>query len=153
MPMADYITPNLWEMQFLTDTRANTLEDIGKAALEKLPCPSVVTSLPIQDDLQGAQIGAIFTNKAAKPQHVWVKHEKFEKVPNGGGDMIAGLLLAHILNGKTAHDSLARSVATVLDILSMAQKNNIAELPLIAHQDAMINAPALTLLKGLKPST
>ncbi len=153
MPVADYITPNLWEMQFLTDTNANSLGDIGEAALEKLPCPSIITSLPIEDKLKGTQIGAMFTNKKAKPQNVWVKHEKFAKVPNGGGDMIAGLFLAHILNGKTAHDSLARSVATVFDILSMTQKNNIAELPLITHQDAMINAPALKLFKGLSPST
>ena len=100
------------------------------------------------DSIKGEQIGAMLTDRRAHPQNVWVKHEKFEKVPNGGGDMIAGLFLAHILNGKTAQNSLSRSVATVFDILSMTQKNNIAELPLITHQDALINAPALKVFKG-----
>lgn len=140
IPLADIITPNLWELEYLTGERFATLGSIATTA-SHLPCASIVTSVP-DSGKDGDKIGAMLTQ--GRDSHI-ASHEKFASVPNGGGDSLAGAFLAHRLKGRSAEDALARATASVFSIISSAQDDDLGELPLVRAQDALINAQPLPL--------
>jgi len=136
IPQADFITPNAWELSYITDSNTQSLTHIKKAAAH-LPMQSLITSVPIAQD-----IGALLT---LKDETYLVHHQKFETVPHGGGDALAGTFLAHLLYGRAPEDGLSRSVASIFAVLSAAVASDAGELPLIREQQALIDATPLPL--------
>jgi len=136
LPLADIITPNVWELSFLTGRKIETRNDVIKA-VDHLRAASLVTSVP-----RGDKIGALYSDKA---RPLFVSHEKFDSVPHGGGDSLAATFLAHQLNGRTETDSLSASVASIFEILSAAVESDAGELPLIREQHALISPKPLTV--------
>jgi len=110
IPRADFITPNLWELEYI------------QASLKRLPA-RLITSVP-----DGENIGAIWEDGRESWQ---VSHTKFETVPHGGGDSLAALFLGPKL-------ALAKSVASVFEIMRAANALDSGELPLVRMQ-AFIN--------------
>lgn len=140
IPLADICTPNFWELGYISGNSIETLKTALPAA-RKLPCDVLITSLPF-----GQYIGAAIVQNKPKPaQSYYVAHEKFETVPHGGGDALAGVFLARLLSGTTPQDSLAISVASIFKIISIAAETGASEMPLIQAQDALITAAPLPL--------
>ncbi|MDB2437465.1 bifunctional hydroxymethylpyrimidine kinase/phosphomethylpyrimidine kinase [Hellea sp.] len=136
LPLADVITPNAWELSYITDTPALTLESIiGSAA--SLNIAALVTSVPHK-----TSIGAVFTDG---PARYFVYHDKFDSVPHGGGDSLAATFLAHLLLGDLRRDALAKSVASIFAVLTAAIESDAGELPLIREQDALLIAKPLPI--------
>ena len=117
IPKADFITPNLWELEYI------------QASLKRLPA-RLITSVP-----DGENIGAIWEDGRESWQ---VSHTKFETVPHGGGDSLAALFLGRRLLGEPAKLALAKSVASVFEIMRAANALDSGELPLVRMQ-AFIN--------------
>jgi len=124
IPKADFITPNLWELEFIT-ARAAVLAD------------RLITSV-----LDGDQIGAVWQGKNLRHQ---VSHAKFENVPHGGGDSLAALFLGRRLLGETPASALAKSVASVFELMRAADALDAGELPLVRMQAFINDAIALEL--------
>ena len=142
VPKADVITPNAWELSYITNKKAGTLSEIRQATAT-LPMQSLITSVPFITSVPLAkEIGALLT---VEKQSYLVRHQKFENVPHGGGDALAATFLAHLLNGKVAPDSLAQSVASIFAVLKAAVTSDAGELPLIRQQQALMDAKPLTL--------
>lgn len=139
VPLADIITPNLWELSFLTHGTANSTAELHEIchAVKVLPCDSLITSVTREDE-----IGALLSH-AGEQQATF--HDKFETVPHGGGDALAATFLAHILSGLSYKDSFAKSVASIFAILSSYSVSGVDELALIDAQDELINAAPLAL--------
>ena len=136
LPLADIITPNAWELSFITDKPAADLETIVET-LSNLNTACLVTSVP-----HGDTIGAVFVDG---PARYFVHHEAFTSVPQGGGDSLAATFLAHLLTGGLRRDALAKSVASIFAILSVAVAENTDELPLVREQDALVIAKPLPI--------
>lgn len=140
MPLADVITPNAWELSYISDmsavSSAGGLEETLETALSLGPA-CLVTSVLHKD-----VIGALFVDG---PARYFVHHEKFTSVPHGGGDSLAATFLAHLLAGDLRRDALARSVASIFAILSAAIDSDAGELPLVREQDALIIAKPLPI--------
>lgn len=136
LPLADIITPNAWELSFITDKPAKNLEGILET-LSDMNIACLVTSVPHSES-----IGAVFVDGAAR---YFVHHQAFSSVPHGGGDCLAATFLAHLLLGELRRDALAKSVASVFAILSAAVERDAGELPLIREQDALEIAKPLPL--------
>jgi len=119
IPLADFITPNLWELGYINQH------------LDLIP-NCLITSAPDED-----KIGAIWQDQTHKYQ---VSHAKFETVPHGGGDSLAALFLGQRLRGETPDIALAKSVASVFEIMRGANRLKTGELPLIEMQ-GFINEP------------
>lgn len=134
LPLADIITPNAWELSWLTDQPTQT-RDAALKAVSHIPCASLVTSVE-----HNGRIGALYADKTSQ---LYVSHKKFETVPHGGGDALAASFLAHRLAEKSVTESMSRSVAAIFEILSAAVKSDAGELPLIREQDALISAAPL----------
>ena len=134
VPLADIISPNIWELSYLTQQETKTIDKVRKAA-RALPCDALVTSVMHKD-----KIGALL---ASKKQACAVYHDKFDTVPHGGGDALAATFIAHILSGKSQTEALAQSTASIFEILAITAASG--ELALIKGQEALINARPLTL--------
>ncbi|WP_409433061.1 bifunctional hydroxymethylpyrimidine kinase/phosphomethylpyrimidine kinase [Litorimonas sp. RW-G-Af-16] len=119
LPLADIITPNQWEWEYMT-------KQIGA----KISCNVLITSVEV-----GEAIGAQYIGQNLNMQ---VSHPKFDAVPHGGGDALAGLFLGHSLNGKDAVTAMGQAVAGVFKIMEAANKYDAGELPLIRTQEAWV---------------
>lgn len=138
IPLADIITPNSWELSYLTGQPA----DNRKAVLEALT--DIRTHTLVTSVISGLEIGALYQDDT---DVLFTGHKRFDAVPHGGGDALAATFLAHRLNGRDPETSLSQSVASIFAILSAAVKSDAGELPLIREQDALINAKALIVEK------
>lgn len=136
LPLADVITPNVWELSFITGKPAPQIDAIIDAAAA-LNMACLVTSVPRRQ-----AIGAAFIDG---PARYFVHHEAFTHVPHGGGDSLAATFLAHLLSGDLRRDALAKSVASIFAILSAAIDADMGELPLVREQDALIIAKPLPI--------
>jgi pyridoxine kinase len=73
---------------------------------------------------------------------VRASHAALPSVPNGTGDLIAALYLAHRLDGAAPAEALQRAAAAVLRLLRLAAELGVDEMPLAAGQDAFLAEPA-----------
>lgn len=139
LPKADYATPNLWELSYITGQTCDSAAAAYSAALSLLYA-ALVTSVPGKD----TSIGAMLCDGGK----AWgVSHPAFEKTPHGGGDALAGLFLAQILSGLTPKDALASATASIYQVLKLAADIDAPELPLIEGQDALISTSPLPLIE------
>ena len=124
IPKADFITPNMWELEYI------------KSHAARLP-DRLITSV-----LDGENIGAVWQGRKDRHQ---VSHAKFDAVPHGGGDSLAALFLGRLLLGETHDKALAKSVAAVFEIMRAADALDAGELPLVRMQAFINDAIALEL--------
>jgi len=136
IPLADLITPNVWELGHLTGLPVETQAQIFRAA-RTAHTGTIVTSVP-----DGDNIGAAFISGGNVSL---VSHERFKTIPHGGGDALAGTVLAHRLNGLPTEDALAKAVAGIFEIISAANTGDAGELPLIRRQGILETTPPLAI--------
>ncbi|NNE57218.1 MAG: pyridoxine kinase [Hellea sp.] len=134
IPIADFITPNVWELSYILDRPLETFDSVS-AALQSRTQKTVVTSVERE-----RQIGALLSD--GKSRHL-VEHAKFDTVPHGGGDTLTGLFAAHILRGKTARDALRLSVSSVFSLMRYGHAKDRAELPIFEFYEFLGKAPSL----------
>ena len=134
-PKADILLPNLFELETLSGIAVtDAATAIGAAHL--LNCPLVVcTSIPHEE-----QIATI----AVTPEQSWMVQSAFvETAPHGVGDLTSALFLAHRLGGEDAAPALQKAVSAVFALIKESAKITLDELPLVQHQDLLIQSPLL----------
>lgn len=128
VPLADCITPNLWELSWLSGESLTTPDTILSASV--LQGSALITSVTDGDD-----IGAVWRDQDG----AWIaSHARFETVPHGGGDSLGAILLAHHLRGLDAQTALRTAVGSIFDIMRAADAVDAGELPLVRCQHALI---------------
>ncbi|WP_017931972.1 bifunctional hydroxymethylpyrimidine kinase/phosphomethylpyrimidine kinase [Robiginitomaculum antarcticum] len=120
VPQADTITPNMWELDFLTD------DDTHPASPETI----IVTSVPMgRTESGGEKIGA----QMRGVEMFSVEHDKLHKVPSGSGDLLAALYLGHVLSGLPAKLALTKAVMTTFAALKHSVNAGRDELVLVGQ--------------------
>lgn len=138
IPRAHIATPNLWEWRYMTGSLSET-EDQPPRPLAGM-AETLVTSVGNKP-----QIGAMLFEGG---QVHTVMHDRYQHVPNGGGDTLAAAYLGQRLRGDEPRDALLHSVSSVFAIMGAAQSIDGGELPLIRAQkflDADGGAPELRI--------
>ncbi|WP_193315095.1 pyridoxal kinase PdxY [Nostocoides sp. F2B08] len=138
VPQADLITPNQFELGFLTGTEPDDLEST-LAAVEKAremgPSTVLVTSV-LQPDRPEDTIEML----AVHGEGAWiVRTPHLPMKANGSGDVTAALFTAHLLDTGDAGLALGRTVSSVFDLLQTTLDSGRRELQLIQSQDAIAN--------------
>jgi len=136
VPVADLITPNQFELGFLTDTEpgdlASTL-DSADAARALGPSTVLVTSF-LRPDRPDDTIELL----AVTGDGAWtVRTPRLPMKANGSGDLTAALFTAHLKETGSAADALASTVSSVYAVLKATVDSGERELRLIAAQDAI----------------
>jgi pyridoxine kinase len=135
VPVADIITPNQFELGFLTgtspDTLASTLESVD-AARAMGPRTVLVTSVE-RPDREPGTIEMLVADDAG----AWIVTTPLLPMKaNGSGDVTAALFTAHYARTRDAADALARTVSSVFDLLSNTHAAGSRELLLVESQEA-----------------
>lgn len=135
VPAADIITPNQFELGFLTDTEPLTLEDtLASADLVRATGPRtvLVTSVERPDRPEGTVEMLAVTEDGA-----WiVQTPRLPMKANGSGDVTAALFTAHYVRTGDAADALARTTSSVYDLLQNTYESGERELRLVESQEA-----------------
>ena len=131
--LADIVTPNRFELEYLTGTPVTTLAGAAAAA-ETLrgrgPSIVLVTSLDAAPD----RVAML----AAGPDGAWaVETPRLAVVLNGCGDVTAALFLAQLLRGATLPDALAMTAAAIFAVIETTLRLDRYELALVAAQDEL----------------
>ena len=135
VPKADIITPNQFELGFLTDTSPLTLDEtLESADLARAMGPStvLVTSVLFSEDT----IGML----AVTGDGAWlVETPRLPMKANGSGDITAAMFTAHLHETGSPAEALARTASAVFAVLKETLHSGERELRLIAAQDAIAN--------------
>tara|TARA_B100000408_G_scaffold79156_1_gene60422 strand:- start:680 stop:1543 length:864 start_codon:yes stop_codon:yes gene_type:complete len=134
VPAADIITPNQFELGFLTGTQPDDLDSTlaaADAAREMGPRTVLVTSVERPDSPQDTIEMLAVTDDGA-----WiVQTPRIPMKANGSGDVTAALFTAHLNRSDDAADALARTTSSVFALLAMTHESGQRELQLVQAQD------------------
>ncbi|GAB7045832.1 pyridoxal kinase [Catenuloplanes indicus JCM 9534] len=134
VPVADIITPNQFELGFLTGTDPASVEStLASADLARAMGPStvLVTSVERPDRAEGTIEMLVVDDTGA--WLVTTPHLPFKA--NGSGDVTAALFTAHYVATRDAAVSLERTASSVFDLIETTYRSGERELQLIEAQD------------------
>jgi pyridoxine kinase len=131
--LADIVTPNHFELEFLvgsTITRTNELRQALAHLTAQGPRIALVTSLNLEDTPAEALDIAAFQRG-----EIWrLRTPRLQINVNGAGDCIAALFFFHILQTENVRIALEKAASAVFSVLQATQKSGARELQLIAAQ-------------------
>lgn len=139
VPAADIITPNQFELGFLTETEPSDLDSTlasVDAARAMGPSTVLVTSVqrpdrPVLDDGRDT-----IEMLAVDDDGAWiVQTPHIPMKANGSGDVTAALFTAHYRATGNAADALAKTVSSVYDLLQLTYDSGQRELQLVEAQE------------------
>jgi pyridoxine kinase len=136
IPVADIITPNQFELGFITDTEPVTLDDVlASADLARAMGPSIVLVTSVDQPDRPAETIEML---AVTGDGAWiVQTPKLPMKANGSGDITAALFTAHLHATGSPAEALARTASSVFAVLKATLESGERELRLIAAQDAI----------------
>jgi pyridoxine kinase len=106
VPIADVITPNRFELAWLSSTEVTGPESAVAAARALTDACVAATSIADGPDR--------LANLFIAPSATWVcRSERLPDVPHGTGDLFAGLLLASLIDGASDDAALAHATGGV----------------------------------------
>lgn len=136
VPKADIITPNQFELGFLTGTEPVSLAEVlASADLARAMGPStiLVTSVVPEEDPEG-RIGLLAVNAKG----AWlVETPRLPLKANGSGDITSALFTAHLLETGDEATALARTASSVYAVLQQTLASGERELRLVQSQEAI----------------
>ncbi|HEU4839013.1 MAG TPA: pyridoxal kinase PdxY [Micavibrio sp.] len=142
LPKAKILTPNQFELDYLSGITIKTLADARNACrrvLEAGPEIILLTSL-IHDETRDDEIEMIASSRSGEQYLVTTPRLQLDPAPNGAGDCTAALFLAHILNGESLPDALSKTAAGIFALFEETQKAGTRELALVQAQDRFVAA-------------
>jgi pyridoxine kinase len=121
IPLADLATPNLFELRWLAGRASVDLDEVTEAARALRPATVVVTSAT----QTAHSIATLLVSAAERIERL---HTARSGIPNGAGDLFAGLLLGALLDGKSNEAALDASLATLDRVLAASEGREVLDL-------------------------
>jgi pyridoxine kinase len=135
VPRADLVTPNLFELGYLTGRTLTDLASMIRAA-QSLGRAVLVSSLPRHD-----KIGVMFVDA----EEAWmVTHDRCPSAPNGTGDLLTAAFLSAITNGADAKSALEHATAVTVSVVMRANEWKSWELPIVSAA-SVLSKPLIKL--------
>ena len=138
VPAADVVTPNHFELDYLTGRETSTLAEVLGAAQDlraRGPKVVLVTSTVLEGD-HPDQINML----AVSSEGAWrVTTPRLERNFTGSGDLTAALFLAHLLNSETPGHAVGATADAVYSLLRSTSDLGSSELSLVAAQQELVD--------------
>jgi len=134
VPVADVITPNQFELGFLTGTEPDTIEStLASADLARAMGPRTVLVTSVErPDRDPGTIEMLVVDDAG----AWIVQTPLLPMKaNGSGDVTAALFTAHYRSTGSAAEALARTTSSVFDLLRTTHESGERELQLVEAQE------------------
>jgi pyridoxine kinase len=142
LPAADILTPNRFELEYLSGRAAATRGDLVAAMrllVARGPRAILVTSADTAEtpddaaDVMACDGGGAWLSRAPRLAGAF----------NGAGDAMAALFLVHYLRGRSVPEALEASVSAIHGVLRRTAEAGARELLLVEAQDELV-APSQT---------
>jgi pyridoxine kinase len=140
VPAADIITPNQFELEFLTGLEVGDLYEALEAADEarRLGPETVLTTSLRRRDADADTIEML----AVSGEGAWlVQTPMLALEVNGAGDATAALFLARLLRGATPAEALSMTASAVYAVLEETRRTGSREMRLVAAQESIAEPP------------
>ena len=136
--LADIITPNHFEFEWLSGARANTIDQVIEAARAlKGPSTVVVTSAELTDTPDG-QIETLAIEKSK----AWrVRTPKLPISPNGTGDLFAALFVSARVCGSDTPDALSHAASAIFAVLERTAAAGSQEMRIVESAELLVHPP------------
>lgn len=137
VPMADLVTPNQFELEYLTGMAVSTLAE-AKAAVAALrragPRVVLLTSM-ITDETPADAIDMLAADEAG----AWrVRTPRLGLDINGAGDAIMALFFVHYARKRSAPEALGEAAASIHGLLRRTLEAGSREILTVAAQDEFV---------------
>ncbi|SHM31421.1 pyridoxal kinase PdxY [Bradyrhizobium lablabi] len=142
-PLADIITPNHFEFEYLAGARASndkattTGQVIAQAQtlLARGPSTVVITSAELSDTPDGE----IETLAVARSQSWRVRTPKLPISPSGTGDLFASLFASARVQGKNTPEALGHAASAIYAVLERTAAAGTEEMRIVASADQLVH--------------
>jgi pyridoxine kinase len=137
VPAADIVTPNHFELDYLSGVASKTIGETGRACavLQAMgPKTVLVTSLHVEDTPKDS----IDLLACGSDGRFRVRTPLLDISVNGAGDAIAALFFFHVLNGGSTADALSKAASSIFGLLKRTQEAGAREIELVAAQKELV---------------
>jgi pyridoxine kinase len=141
LPMADWITPNVWELGHLTGREVADAAEAAEA-VRALGKPALVTSVPAGPE----EIGLLC---CAPDVTVLFAHPRRAEAPNGTGDLVTAVFGAGLVEGLAPVDAAERAARAVAETLEAVAEWRAPDLPLVALGERLVRPTARLRIERL----
>jgi len=134
VPAAQIITPNQFELEYLTGTLTSTLDDVLSAAdrARELGPETVLVTSVVHDDARPDTLDMVAVSSAG----AWsVTTPLLPRAFQGAGDLTAATFLAKMLESGDVATAVGQTAAVVYGVLQTTIDSGLGELQLVAAQD------------------
>lgn len=148
MIRANIITPNQFELEYLSGVKIKTLDDARRACNivhDMGPETILLTSL-IHNDTSDNDIQMMASRKVGSQFVVTTPRLPLNPAPNGAGDFTAAMFLARHLMGDDIKTALSMTAGSVFALFEETYKAGTRELALIKAQDRFVNATPIEVV-------
>jgi pyridoxine kinase len=134
-PLADIITPNHFEFEFLCGAKVTAIDQvIAQARILRGPSTVVVTSAELAD----TPAGEIETLAVERSKAWRVRTPKLPISPNGTGDLFAALFASARVLGSDTPDALAHAASAIFAVLERTALSGTAEMRIVESADLLV---------------
>jgi pyridoxine kinase len=137
IPAADIVTPNQFELDYLSGLSTATFADAkaAVAALHRLgPRVALITSL-LTEDTPADAIDLL----ASEGGRFWrVRTPRLNLSVNGAGDAVAALFFVHYARSRSAASALGEAAASTYGLLKRTEEAGSREILTVAAQDEFV---------------
>ena len=139
-PLADIITPNHFEFEWLCGAKAHTTGQMiaqARGLLARGPSTIVVTSAELSDTPDG-QIETLVVERS----HSWrVRTPKLAISPSGTGDLFAALFSAARVRGRDTPTALAHAASAIFAVLERTALSGTEEMRIVESAGLLVDPP------------
>jgi pyridoxine kinase len=141
VPLADWITPNLWELGHLTRRQIGDPAFAIDAA-RSLGKPALISSAPAGRD----ETGLLFVDAESATLFA---HPRLAQAPNGTGDLVTASFGAGLVEGLAPLAAAERAARAASEAVQAAQDWRAPELPIVALADRLVHPTAALRIEAL----
>ena len=137
-PLADIITPNHFEFEWLCGAEAKKIDQViahARALHARGPKTVVVTSAELADT-RGGEIESL----AVEASRAWrVRTPKLPISPNGTGDLFAALFVAARVRGADTPEALSHAASAIFAVLERTAARGTEEMRIVESAELLVH--------------
>jgi pyridoxine kinase len=141
-PLADIITPNHFEFEWLCGTRATTSDQMiaqAQGLLARGPSTVVVTSAELRDTPDD-EIETLAIEQTKDGLTAWrVRTPKLPISPSGTGDLFASLLVSARIGGSDTPGALSHAASAIFAVLERTALRGTEEMRIVESAELLVH--------------
>ena len=141
IPLADWITPNVWELGRLTGAPIRDAAG-AVAACRQIGRPALVTSVPGGK----GEIGVLFCDAS---EAVLFTHQRLAHAPSDSGDLVTASFGAGLIEGMAPPAAAERAARVAAEMVQKALEWGVVDLPIVALAEQLATPTAAVRVERL----